>query len=166
MWTRTTLQHWTVVLYWCIKHVTFDLFFLWFCFLMFCSQLFQNPDNRTTYTVQRREEVQGLDNTLRYPLVENMDYVVRVRNISCVCVHVVWGGYLNELSLFLFHDLFMRTLSPVVFPPLLSSPILPPPFTTLTLSLLLSSFFRYLLPTQLVMEHPQRTWHSTLPVSV
>ena len=52
--------------------------------LLFCSQLFQNSDNRTTYTVQRREVIEGLDNTLRYPLVENMDYVVRVRNISCV----------------------------------------------------------------------------------
>ena len=56
--------------------------------LLFCSQLFQNSDNRTTYTVQRREIVQFLNNTLRYPLVENMDYVVRVRNISCVCVSV------------------------------------------------------------------------------
>ena len=85
------------------------------------SQLFQNPDNRTTYTVQRRGEIQFLDNVLTYPLVENMDYVVRVRNISCVCVRVVWGDYLNELS-FLFHDLFMRTLSSALFP---SSP---PPF--------------------------------------
>ena len=52
---------------------------------MVCFQLHQNPDNRTTYTVQQRVvNSLGLNNTLRYPLEENMEYVVRVRNITSV----------------------------------------------------------------------------------
>ena len=119
---------------------------------MFCSQLFQNSDNRTTYTVQRREEVQGLTNTLRYPLVENMDYVVRVRNISCVyaCGVGRGGGLFDSIVIVLVpqlvhEDSFLCLVSPPQSP-----------FTTLSLLLHISSFFRYLLPTQLVMDHPQR----------
>ena len=72
--------------------MTFDLF-CQYCVQVFdelvCFQLYQNPDNRTTYTVQQRVVVRGLTNTVRYPLVEDMEYVVRVRNI--VCVYIVCG---------------------------------------------------------------------------
>ena len=73
--------------------MTFHLFCQYCCQIgdkMVCFQLHQNPDNRTTYTVQQRVVNSfGLNNTLRYPLEENMEYVVRVRNIVCVCTWCV-----------------------------------------------------------------------------
>ena len=71
--------------------MTFDLFCQYFRQIgdkMVCFQLHQNPDNRTTYTVQQRVVNSfGLNNSVRYPLVENMEYVVRVSNVVCwLCV--------------------------------------------------------------------------------